>query len=280
KAVITNVGQSHLEGFGDLSEVAKEKASIKDGFAKKGTLIINADDPFLNKMRSTKRYKIVTIGLSRGQFSPRELVWDSNACASFRIGRTQYRLAVPGTHNLYNALAAIAVATQMGVPKGIISQALANFNASGMRMEIRRMSGFKVAVDCYNANPSSMRAALETIANVKNAQRKVAILGDMLELGVNEAKLHEEIGFLVPQMNVDLLLCIGKLGKFIQEGALRGGMSPEKALHFHSHAEIKEFLQNEVQKNDLILVKASRGMKLETVVNGLEQLEPQFWEDN
>jgi len=272
-AVITNVGYSHLEGLGTVENVYKEKASISQGLMHGGTLVVNADDPHLVKLRSTTRYKVVTFGIHRGQFKPQDLTWDENACACFRIGRTEFHLPVPGIHNLYNALAAIAVGTLMLVPKTAIAAGLGKFRASRMRMEIHQCKGFQLVADCYNANPSSMRMALETIGSVKTNGRRIAILGDMLELGAQAEALHEDIGKRVPQMNFDLLCTFGELSKSIREGALKAGMNASNALHFDKRSDIIDFVQNTIQSGDVVLVKGSRGMKLEEIVEGLKSFE-------
>ena len=141
-------------------------------------------------------------------------------------------------------------------------------------MEIRKGVGIKVVSDCYNANPSSMRMALQTIGSIENATRKVAILGDMLELGSSAEDLHREIGELVPQMNFDMLVAVGKLSLNIQKGAIAAGMDKKNALHFDTVDEAMDFLSENVHFGDVLLVKASRGMKLEQVVDKLLRLEP------
>lgn len=273
-AVITNVGYSHLEGLGTVENVYQEKITIAAGITKGGTLVVNADDPLLTKLRSTTRYKVITFGLKRGLVKPENLEWDENACARFRVGRTQFQLTVPGIHNLYNALATIAVATLMGVPKGKIAEALLEFRASKMRMEIHKCKGFQLVADCYNANPSSMKMALETVGSVTSASRRIAVLGDMLELGVQSASLHHEMGKRIPQMDFNILCTVGQESKKIHEGALQMGMSENNAIHFPNRSEMLEFLQGEIRQGDIVLVKGSRGMKLEEIVEGLKSLQP------
>ncbi len=273
-AVITNVGPSHLEGLGSLEGVFKEKAAITAGLSDGGLLVVNADDPYLSKMRSTKRYKIQTFGIRRGVVRPENLSFDENACASFKIGRTAFRLHVPGVHNVYNALAAIAVGEALRVPKAEIARALESFSATGMRMEIRNANGFKVVSDCYNANPNSVRMALQTVGNLKSANHKIALLGDMLELGTTSNRLHREIGELIPEMNFDYLLTIGESAKEIGAGAVKKGMRKERVLHFDTLQEATLFLSEHVCVNDVVLVKGSRRMRLETVVESLLKMEP------
>jgi len=273
-AIITNVGHSHLEGLGTVENVYKEKVSITQGLLHNGTLVVNADDPYLSRLRSTLRYKVIPFGIHRGQIKPQDLTWDENACARFRIGRTQFHLSVPGIHNLYNALAAITVATLLNVPKSDMVDALANFRASKMRMEIHKCRGFQVAADCYNANPSSMKMSLETIGTIGSANRRIAVLGDMLELGTQSAELHVEIGNKVQELGFDLLCTVGNESKMIFQGAHQAGMDASQNLHFESRSELMSFLSGVVQPGDMVLVKGSRGMKLEEVVEGLRALEP------
>lgn len=273
-AVITNVGYSHLEGLGTVENVFQEKITIAAGLQKSGTLVVNADDPLLSKLRSTTRYKVITFGVKRGLVKPEGLAWDENACARFRVGRTQFQLTVPGIHNLYNALATITVATLMGVPKGKIAESLLEFRASKMRMEIHKCKGFQLVADCYNANPSSMKMALETVGSVASASRRIAVLGDMLELGAQSQNLHQEIGKRVPQMDFEMLCTVGAESEKIREGAIQAGMPVNRAMHFGNRTEMLEFLQGEIQQGDIVLVKGSRGMKLEEIVEGLKNLTP------
>ncbi len=273
-AVITNVGASHLEHLQDLDHVFKEKVTITDGLKKNGLLVVNADDPRLSKLRTNKSYRVLTFGIKRGVIKPEDLTWDANACASFKIGRTEFHLSVPGIHNVYNALATIAVATSLRMPKSVIADALEKFHAANMRMEIRNGVGIKVVSDCYNANPSSTRMALQTIGAITNAGRKIAILGDMFELGDKAEELHREIGELVPQMKFDMLVAVGKLSKNTQKGAIASGMDKDSAVHFETVEEAMEFLSENVHFGDVLLVKGSRGMKMEQVVDKLLRLEP------
>lgn len=273
-AVITNVGFSHLEGLGSVENVFKEKISITAGIKPGGTLIVNSDDPLLAKVRSTKNYKVLTFGIHRGVVRPDELEWNENACARFRIGRTWFQMNVPGKHSVYNALAAIAVGQVMKVPKSTMATAIAEFKSAPMRMEIRKGRGIQVVADCYNANPSSTRMALETIGNVRGKGRRIAVLGDMLELGMQSQQLHFDIGRLVPEMEFDLLVTVGAESEAIYRGALSAGLPAHKALHVSQSSDAISFLEDELRQGDVVLVKGSRGMKLEQVVEALLKVEP------
>lgn len=271
-AVITNIGASHLERLGDLDGVFREKITIKEGLKAGGTLIVNADDPRLCKVRKTRNMNVVTFGVKRGIIKPEKLTWNENACADFYIGRTHFVLNVPGTHNLYNSLAAIAVGDAFRVPRTTIARALGNFRATNMRMEIRKAAGFKIVSDCYNANPSSTRMALQTIGHMDIRGSRIAVLGDMLELGKASKDLHKEIGALVPEMNFDLLLAVGKDAQEFVKGARAAGMA--QTYHFDSVQEVIEFLGDVVSEGDVVLVKGSRGMHMEQVVDALTKLSP------
>ncbi len=271
-AVITNIGASHLERLGDLDGVFNEKINIVAGLKKGGTLIVNADDERLCKVKATKNYKVVTFGVRRGVLKPEKLKWTENLCADFYIGRTHFVLNVPGDHNLYDALAAIAVGETLRIPKGDIAKALAGFTSTSMRMEIKVANGFKVISDCYNANPSSTKMALQTLGNMKVAGLRIAVLGDMLELGKESGNLHKQIGAMVPEMNFDLLLAVGKEAKKYVEGAKSRGM--KNVFHFDSVDEAVNHLSQTVAEGDVVLVKGSRGMHMEKVVDALLSMVP------
>lgn len=268
-AVITNISASHLERLKDLDGVFAEKKTIVAGLKKNGVLIVNADDPRLCKCRSNTSYKVVTFGVKRGIIKPEKLEWSEDNCATFFVERTKFTLNVPGIHNLYNALAAIAVGLQFRVPKAEIAKALANFRSTNMRMEIKNANGFKIVSDCYNANPSSTKMALQTIGNMK-VNRRIAVLGDMLELGAQTDALHQEMGAMVPEMNFDMLLTVGEKAKLYVKGAKSKGM--KAAHHFASVQELIDTLTEIVSEGDVLLIKGSRGMHMETVVDALLKL--------
>ena len=268
-AVITNIGASHLERLKDLDGVFAEKRTIVAGLKKNGVLIVNADDPRLCKCRSNNSYKVVTFGVKRGIIKPEKLEWNEDNCATFFVDRTKFTLNVPGIHNLYNALAAIAVGLQYRVPKADIAKALANFRSTNMRMEIKNANGFKIVSDCYNANPSSTKMALQTIGNMK-VNRRIAILGDMLELGAQTDALHQEMGAMVPEMNFDMLLTVGEKAKLYVKGAKSKGM--KAAHHFASVQELIDTLTEIVAEGDVLLIKGSRGMHMEQVVDAMLKL--------
>ena len=271
-AVITNIGASHLERLGDLDGVFNEKINIVAGLKKGGTLIVNADDERLCKVKATKNYKVVTFGVRRGVIKPEKLKWNENLCADFYVGRTHFALNVPGDHNLYDALAAIAVGEAFRIPKGDIAKALAGFSSTSMRMEVKLANGFKIISDCYNANPSSTKMALQTLGNMKVEGLRIAVLGDMLELGKESGNLHKQIGAMVPEMNFDMLIAVGNEAKKYVEGAKSRGM--KNVFHFDTVDDAVTCLSQSVAEGDVVLVKGSRGMHMERVVDALLHMVP------
>ncbi|MDB5049280.1 MAG: murF [Fibrobacteres bacterium] len=282
-AVITNIGYSHLEHFGSKEKVREEKLTITAGFGApkgtpksrasdvKGTLILNVDDPLLAQVKANSRQKLLTFGIDRGQIRPADLAFNDDGCATFRIGRTKFRLQVPGRHNVYNALAAIAVGTQLRIPKALIAEALGAFTASKNRMQVKRLPGLTVLDDCYNANPSSMKSALATLGAFRVPGRRVAVLGDMLELGPEGDKLHKEMGHYLVEMGVDELFTFGNSSRHINSGAREKGLPRSRAHHFSDFDLMTEELMRFLVSGDVVLVKASRGMKLERVFEFLKE---------
>jgi len=271
-AVITNVAPAHLEGLGDLEGVFKEKKSIVEGFEKIGHLVINADDGMLSKIRSTAKYGIVTYGINKGMIKPDEISWE-NGCAKFRISRTWYKLSVPGMHNVYNALASIAVGELLKIPKNVIAEALLEVKAYDMRMQIIEESGITVISDCYNANPHSMKMSLQTLANMPCKNRKIAVLGDMKELGLHSKEYHNEIGSMLPGLSIDYLVAIGSDAIEYCKGAEKAGLKTSKIKYFKDKQNAIEALKFLIRKDDLVLIKASRSMKLEDVSASLLEME-------
>jgi UDP-N-acetylmuramoyl-tripeptide--D-alanyl-D-alanine ligase len=271
-AVITNVAPAHLEGLGDLDGVFKEKKSIVEGFEKNGHLVINADDNMLSKIRSTAKYNVITYGVNKGMVKPDEILWE-NGCAKFRISRTWYKLSVPGMHNMYNALATIAVGELLKISKNVIAEALLEVRAYDMRMQVIEENGITVISDCYNANPHSMKMSLQTLANMPCKNRKIAVLGDMKELGLHSKEYHREIGSMLPKLSIDYLVAIGNDAMEYCKGAERAGLKSSKIKYFNDRQNAIDALKFFIRKNDLVLIKASRSMKLEDVSASLLESE-------
>ena len=268
-AVLTNIGHEHMEFFKTLEAVRDEELTVSAGLRKGGTLVLNADDPYLQKVRTNARFRVLGYGLRRGQVRPAQLEFDQQGCGSFLIGRTRFALPVPGVHNVYNALAAICVGLDLGIPKGQIRDALASFQAVGGRMNVLQANGIKVIDDCYNANPPSVRSALQILSTMAVAGRRVAVLGDMLELGEASREMHRGIGSLIAELELDQLWCLGPRAKDISLAAKASGMAKAKIRHFLDKSELETELLGSLAEGDTVLVKASHGLRLDTLVKRL-----------
>lgn len=272
-AVLTNIGHEHMEFFHTLEAVREEELTVVAGLRQGGTLILNADDPMLQKVRTNARFRTVGFGIRRGQVRPAGLEFDEDGCGSFSIGRTRFRLRVPGVHNVMNALAAIAVGLELRIPKGEMRDALEGFRAVAGRMNVLDAGSIRVIDDCYNANPPSVRSALSILANMACKGRRIAVLGDMLELGEASVEMHQGIGCCAAEMALDQLWCVGERARDIARSARSSGMAARRIRHFADKSELESQLLSEIREGDVVLVKASHGLRLDTLVKSLVSIE-------
>ncbi|OGC08023.1 hypothetical protein A2230_06210 [candidate division WOR-1 bacterium RIFOXYA2_FULL_36_21] len=243
-AVITNIGEAHLKYFKNKKEIAKTKSEIFSFLKPGNTAILPEDDKYFKYMKKAipKGVNIITFGRNSLK---------NNIT-------TEIRVRLPGNHNLLNALVAVKIAKLLKVNDSSIIKGLRKFKPSSKRMEIiKRRDGITIINDSYNANPLAMKAALTMFASYK-AKTRIALLGDMLELGKNSKKLHLDIGKLAKKLKIDLLITIGKESKYIKGN-----------YHFTSNKKVIEFLRTTLKKGVVLLVKGSRGMKLDYVVDAL-----------
>jgi UDP-N-acetylmuramoyl-tripeptide--D-alanyl-D-alanine ligase len=238
------------------------------------TAVLNADDEFLAKKIKELKEKTISFGIkNKADFKADELTTSDEGYIGFRInGKLNIDLKLLGEHNVYNALAAFAVGSLLGVDELKIKESLERYKPSELRMELVRMGNIKVLNDSYNANPVSMEKALKTLKQMKSQGRKIAVLGDMLELGEKTFDYHFELGKSVVESGADILLTVGKLSFTIGQGAKEHGMSPEKILAFDNNEKVSSYLAENIKAGDLVLIKGSRKMKLEEVVLSLKTL--------
>ena len=273
--LVTNIGREHLEFFRSLEGVAKAEGELLDYLRKnKGTFFLNKDDAYLAKRaKGTRGLKMVSFGFRTGESDVRGKFLGSDEFGSGRMTfrqrgkkESEAQLSVPGEHNARNALAAAAVGSAMRVPAKNIVKALSEFSAAGKRSEIVRLNGVTVLNDSYNANPDSVLEALKTLRMIKSAKRRIVVLGDMLELGKASEKEHRRIGKAMTQHRVDLLFTFGEYSRLANESA-----ALKVKNHFDNKLALAEQLANLLASGDAVLVKGSRGMKMEEVVNHLQQ---------
>jgi len=203
----------------------------------------------------------------KGETPDQGLILDQEGCGHFLLHNYSIDLQIPGKHNAYNALAAAAVGEQLGVAPNQIQRALASFRPISRRSEVTHKNDITVINDSYNANPGSMAAALDLLAEmVTTGGRKIALLGDMLELGQQSSQLHADVGRRAAEV-VDVLLAVGPQSQYMIEAARDVGLT--RARHFTSREEVVSHLSTELKANDIFLVKASRGMELWEVIEQL-----------
>lgn len=268
--VITNIGPSHIEFFGDLEGVYRAKIEIlASAKGPKGTVIINGDDKYLKRIKPGSR-KLIKFGFEDANDYRASIIGSDNDKLSFSVNSDRIFVSrLLGTYNVYNALGAIAIGRSLGVPYPAIIKAVASFKPTRMRLDIGKICGVDVINDAYNSNPQSMSAALEVLESYP-ALSKWVVSGDMFELGDKAEYFHRMIGVLVAKSGADGLLTIGKLSKFTSSEAYASGMRKETLWHCPDHAAAAKILGKVAKPGDLILIKGSRGMKMERVIEKLK----------
>jgi UDP-N-acetylmuramoyl-tripeptide--D-alanyl-D-alanine ligase len=293
-ALITTVAPAHLEGFGDLETLTNEKLSISKGLDSKGALILNGDCPDLIALAKTQHKKFLTFGSNPDCDYHFENFSSDGLSSKFEISNTEIYLPLPGLGNAYNALAAWAAASRFKITPADFADALKTISAVSMRTEILQIGsstagetspkgGLTVINDCYNANPASMKNALDILttlaknSNLRGAchgeaqRRQVFICGDMAELGNQTEKLHIELGKQIAESNVSLLLTVGHLALLAADEVKKSSAS----LKTHSFLRVEQLCDNLpklISDSDIILVKGSRVNKLELAVEKLKTL--------
>ena len=264
--VITNIGPVHLELLGSMGNVAQAKGELLEALDEDGVAILNGDDPSVRGQARSFKGKIIYYGLdAANDLVASGIAIDLEGRPSFNVRyegqEAQVMLAVPGVHNVWNACAALAVGARFGVTLQAGAEALADLTLSAMRLEVQRTpDGIVVLNDSYNASPASMKVALDTLAHMYCSGQRIAILGDMLELGDMAEEAHLDIGAYAKRSATQLFF-IGEYAPLMQEGAGTGQV----------FATVEDFLATgfEASEDDLVLIKASRGLKFERIVDQL-----------
>lgn len=271
--VISNIGLSHIEKLGSQEGILKAKMEITTNFDSSSTLIVNGDDKFLSTLKNKEHvYKLKTFGFNKDNDIYCEDFNIDEDSISFNcvINGSKEEIFVPavGEHNIYNAMAAILVGMSLEIPLKDIKNGLKNYKATKMRLDVVKNDDLIIINDAYNASPDSMNAALKILGRYK--ERKVAILGDMFEMGEHAEYGHRIVGKSAIG-NTDILITIGEDSKFIGNEAQNLGFNSKNIYHFATKEDAIKELDNLIQEKDVILVKASRGMKLEKIVEYLNK---------
>jgi UDP-N-acetylmuramoyl-tripeptide--D-alanyl-D-alanine ligase len=271
--VITNIGPAHLQFLGDTDTVAHAKGELLQFMRSDGTAVLNADDRYFTTLRNRYSGRVLSFGME----SPADVramdlrqEQDVTYLTLHAGGRSvPVRLRTVGRHNVYNALAAAAAALALSLPLEAVRAGLEEFHPVAMRSEVRDIGGRTVLADYYNANPASMNAALETLASLRPGTRTIAVHGDMLELGPAAAEIHRTVGAAVARLGIGLLITVGPLARYIAEGARGAGMARDLVLEAEDTSRGSALLKECSRAGDTVLVKGSRGMKMERVLEGL-----------
>ncbi len=272
--VITNIGQCHLEFLKDRDGILRAKSEIFDYLAEDGVVILNGDDDKLAAIREVKGIRPIFFGIESGreiyadEIEPKGL---KGIGCHIHVGQESFsvQIPIPGYHMVLNALAATAVGTAMGLTLEQIRAGIEKLTSLGGRFHMIEKGSMVIIDDCYNANPVSMKASLDVLKDAEH--RKVAILGDMFELGENTAELHAGVGIYAAKNQIDLLICVGEASRHMAEAAFESGGCGE-VLQVPTLAALLEVLPKLVQPDDTILVKASHGMHFEKVVERLQEI--------
>jgi len=269
-AVITAVGQSHLEFFKNTGEIALAKAEIGENLGRKGgILFLNHDNRWASLIKEKAGCQVLEFGSNNNldynfiQPSP-DLYGRYNFIFCNKEKEvTPLSLNIAGYHNIYNGCAAAAVSDWLGVSREDIRQGIKNARIEGYRMEVFKKNGKIIISDCYNASPLSVTCALDTLKHISDVHsaRAVAILSDMLELGDRAEQMHYEVGKYVMEKDIDLLLSFGKLAKYICDGCSR-----KRSIHFESRQQLVDNIKGLLKKGDVVLIKGSRANKMENII--------------
>lgn len=273
--IITNIGEAHLELLGSKENIAVAKGELLTGLSPRGKAILNGDDRFLTRMGREFAGEVFYYGFTPGlDLQALNFIPSAVGC-TFKValpggGRENFSLSLPGKHNVYNALAAIAIGLDFSLACELIKEGLSKSTFSAMRMEKNMTkSGFWVINDAYNASPASMRYALQSLKEWAQNQPKIAVLGDMYELGSQAEELHRAVGRYLVGLRIDYLLTVGKLAAFIACGAREAGLPPQKISRVDTRTEALRCLDALNLSDSFILIKGSRAMRMEEVAEEL-----------
>ncbi len=266
--VITNIGQCHLETLGDRNGVLRAKTEIFSYMQENGTVYLNGDDDKLKQIKEVNGKKPVYYGLDKtcDVFADNIINDGLNGVYFDAVtsgSRIPVHVAVPGIHMVSDALASVAIATGLGMKAEEIATGISKFTPVGGHSNIIKTDKFIIMDDCYNANPVSMKAAIDVLASARG--RKVAIIGDMFELGTNEKMLHYDIGAYAVKKDIDCIVCAGTLAKQYVAGALAIDGN-HNVLYYENTEKALDMIKSIVKKGDSILIKASHAMEFEKIV--------------
>jgi len=270
--VITNIGETHLERLGSRENIALAKAELLEALPEDGCAVLNGDNEWVRWVRDKARCRSVYYGMTPSCEVTAEDVRSGPDGTRFRLktpsGTADCFITIPGEHHVYNALAAATVGLNSGLDPSEVSEGLGRFRTGRMRSEVLEADGVTIINDAYNASPVSTKAALQVLKTLARG-RAIAVLGNMLELGEYAVQGHREVGLEAARLKLDLLVTVGDLAENIADAAISAGMNAGSVIACGTKEEAVKLLRERVRPGDTVLVKGSRGMKMERIIEGL-----------
>ena len=267
--VITGIGLAHVEGFGSPEQIVLGKGELLEALPATGFAILPGDDPLTRGMAERSSCPVLFVGESEGNHVRATNVRVANQRLMFEVDHVDYEVPVTGRHFLRAALSALAIAREIGLSPLQIAAGFARFQSVAGRCQVHQIGPWTVIDDTYNANPASMRAACETLRDWQGAHKRLLITGDMLELGSHTAQSHVELGRAAAEAHVDGLLVFGEQSENVIRGALEGGLRPSRLAQCDHFEILLTVLDCVLEPGDVLLVKGSRGMRMERVIEWL-----------
>ena len=274
-ALITNIGIAHIEFMGSREAIAAEKGALAEAIGPQGSIILNADDPFSRNIAARTHAKVIFAGTTAGTIRADEITQSAHG-SDFTIlegaHRCRAQLPVPGLHMVRNAMLAVAAGRVFGLSLEEAAAGLVAAPLAKARLQIRQINGVQFIDDSYNANPDSMKAALHTLMELDADGKRIAVLGEMGELGEESARGHREVGETAAELGVDQLIAIGGMGATIAQAAQQAGLARTAAVG--SISEAAEMLTGITAPGDLVLIKGSRAARTERVLEEFAKRQP------
>lgn len=269
--VITGIGPSHLEHFGTLNQTADAKAELFEQLAAQGLAVVNGDDPFADSLIAKTSARTLKVGLGKQNDLQAVSVQQTSDGIAFQIEGTVFLIPVQGTHFVYAALFAIAIGKTLGLSNQDLVKSLREFTTVAGRCQIQQIGHWTIIDDSYNSSPVSMKAACQILKDWSGTGKRILVMGDMLELGVESKRYHQEIGELIAESGIDLLFACGKEADAVVQGAVSANLSRDRIVQAADVEELQSEVLSCLEAGDVVLVKGSRGMRMERLISYLNQ---------
>ena len=272
--VYTNIGPVHIEFFGTIEKIAEAKRELLENVKPGGTIVINADNEHVVRISEGFEGKKVTYGIDHdAMFHATDVRERGLLGSTFKLKEFPFELALLGRHNVENLLAAIAAARAVGISWDGIMRGIQQLKPAYHRGVIVNVGGARLYDDSYNSNPYALSRALTLLEQADVEGRRIAVIGDMLELGERELQYHYESGRAIPE-SVDVVIAVGRRSASLLDGARHAGFTEERLMHFDNAEQAANFLESFIRPGDLVLIKASRGIGLDRIVTNLTNRQP------